>query len=229
VQYGLPALAAGGATSDPPGQVTTNLIMSTKAPFLSTLRGGKPVVSSNSTVIVLASVDSFGGSYQKEGTPPGNTVFGADMPYLGVFYSPTLQVVLSTGLTKLPATWGRRNPKVVGVSRNFDAIGNDNESPYVVMPIYGRKHIAIAFRANGAASSFDVRASLLTHGFGSGLIETQVQPGVYPAVSTMAGGDALRYDINNFTRADYLIVYATRTAGAGASDSLHVGVQATDD
>jgi len=217
--YGLPAR---NSTQVGVSQLVTDIIVSNKSPCLSPIRGGK-------SVPFLSATDIYDTGYYKEGTA-GLSVFGDGMNVLGAlssFNHPTLQVVLSGSSKPLSPTWGRRNPLVWPSYNNglwFSVIGNDNEGPYLIIPIHGRMRFAVTCRALGVGT-FDVRLSVV-----SKQVESQVAPsGGFPTKTSIAANGQTRFDVSLSGRAEWLIVYATRTAGAVIADSLRVEIRGDDD
>lgn len=225
LHYGLPAIAT---TQSGTNQVTTYAELSNKSPILSPIRGGKITGAPTGVALFLESLDQYSAGYYKEGTA-GFSVFGDGMNVPGAgasFNHPTLQVVLSGTSKSLAATWGRRNPLVWGSYVNgawFDIVGNDNEGPYLIIPIHGRMRLAVTCRALSGAT-FDVRVSVV-----SNQIESQIAPATgFPTVTAIPANGQVRFDQVLSGRAEWLIVYATRTAGAGSADALRVEVRGDD-
>jgi len=149
------------------------------------------------------------------------------------FIHPNLQVVLS-GTASLPATWGRRNALSFPIDLAvqyfvlpgyFSVLGNDVEGAYLILPIHGRKRFSV-FCHSPQNGVFDVRISVV-----SKLIESQVAPATgFPNKTTIAAKAVARFDVDLSGRAEWLIVYATRTAGGGiGADLLYLNVQGYDD
>jgi hypothetical protein len=223
LHYGLPAIKSGSGFSSAYNQLIQSVIVSNKIPFLSSIRGGKPGTITNRSLPFLIPVDIYDEEYYKEGTA-GLSDFGDAMD-AGAFYHPTLQVVVS-GDGPLPATWGRRNPLVRDPFQNgqwIAALGNDNEGPYLVIPIHGRMRFAVTCRPLGAGA-FDVRLAVVSQ-----QIESQVAPTTgFPTKTSIPANGQHRFDVELDGRAEWLIVYVTRTAGDTSGDSLLVEVRGDD-
>ena len=225
LHYGLPALASTQAGTN---QLTNEVVLSNRSPILSPIRGGKITGSVTGVALFLNAIDSYDTSYYKEGTA-GFSVFGDGMNVDGAgvsFHHPTLQVVLSGTAKPLAATWGRRNPLVWPSYTNglwFNIMGNDEEGPYLVIPIHGRMRLAVTCRALGAGT-FDVRLAVV-----SKQVESQIAPAAgFPAVTPVPLNGQVRFDQVLDGRAEWLIVYAARSAGAVIADTLRVEVRGDD-
>lgn len=221
--YGLPAIQSSSGFSPAHDQLIQSVIVSNKIPFLSSIRGGKKSTATNRTLPYLVPIDTYDDEFYKEGTA-GLSDFG-DAMGAGSFVHPTLQVVVS-GDGPLPATWGRRNPLVRPDFQNgqwIAALGNDVEGPYLVIPIHGRMRFAVTCRALGAGT-FDVRLAVVSR-----QIESQIAPTTgFPTKTSIPGNGQHRFDVSLDGRAEWLIVYVTRTAGGPSSDSLLVEVRGDD-
>jgi hypothetical protein len=225
LHYGLPAQATTQAGLN---QLTQAIVLSNRSPILSPIRGGKITGSATGVALFLEALDQYDTGYYKEGTV-GFSPFSDDMNEPGAlpsFNHPTMQVVLSGTSKSLASTWGRRNPLVWPSYTNptwFDLVGNNNEGPYLIIPIHGRMRLAITCRALGAGT-FDVRLSVV-----SNQIESQIAPATgFPTTTSIPANGQVRFDQVLRGRAEWLIVYATRTAGAGVADILRVEVRGED-
>jgi hypothetical protein len=225
LHLGLPAVAV---TQNGTNQLTAPAVLSNKSPILSPIRGGKLTGGLTGVALFLESTDQYNTGYYKEGTA-GFSLFSDSMNVVGAaasFHHPTLQVVLSGSAKSLAATWGRRNPLVWPTYNNglwFNIMGNDAEGPYLVIPIHGRMRLAVTCRALGAGT-FDVRLSVV-----SKQAESQIAPAAgFPTTTPIPLNGQVRFDQVLSGRAEWLIVYASRSAGAVAADSLLVEVRGDD-
>jgi hypothetical protein len=83
--------------------------------------------------------------------------------------------------------------------------------------------LAVTCRALGAGT-FDVRLAVV-----SKQVESQIAPATgFPTVTPIPLNGQVRFDQALSGRAEWLIVYATRTAGAVVADSLRVEVRGDD-
>jgi hypothetical protein len=222
--YGLPAIRSGSGVGPASNQLVKSVIVSNKSPILSPIRGGSADPITGRTLPRLVPIDTYNDEYYKEGTA-GLSNFGDAMD-AGSFIHPTLQVVVS-GTGALAPTWGRRNPLVIQDFSNgtwIVALGNDTEGPYLVLPIHGRMRFAVTCRALGAGT-FDVRLAVV-----SKQIESQVAPTTgFPTKTSIPVNGQHRFDVVLSGRAEWLIVYLTRTAGTTSVDKLLVTIRGDDD
>jgi hypothetical protein len=223
--YGLPAQASSQSGVN---QLTQAVVLSNESPILSPIRGGKITGSATGVALFLEAPDQYDTGYYKEGTV-GFSPFSDSMNVVGAlasFQHPTLQVVLAGSAKTLAATWGRRNPLVWPSYTNptwFDLVGNDTEGPYLIIPIHGRMKLGVTCRALGVGT-FDVRLAVV-----SNQIESQIAPATgFPTLTSIPANGQARFDHVLRGRAEWLIVYATRTAGAGVADILRVEVRGDD-